>query len=123
MHAQSLGIFSKNNPDAKEIKRIPLFEIRSKQAELLSTALNADNVRKYIQKESANTVLLTVLFKSVERDAQRILIKKRNGTELENNIKKRVPKIIKTFLYEPSIESFAEDVRISESAGMKENCG
>lgn len=221
-------IFSKKNPDVKEMKRIPLFETKSKQTDLLSSALKADAVREYIQKESANTVLLAELFKPVERDAQRVfetqkavsdysvigeflgsyidwlegnitqrsggqirepmpyyrfkrktvlkyalacgctteeeisdcleftgnsclnqdipteklvlsaieeykkhigriplidiirqtqrrvlyqeaekIIKKRNRTELENDVKKRVRKIIKTFLYEPLIESFA----------------
>lgn len=65
-------IFSKKNPNVKEIKKIPLFEVSGKQTDILSLALKADSVKEYIQKESANTVLLAELFKPVDREAQQV---------------------------------------------------
>lgn len=78
--------------------------------------------KKHTERIPLIDIIRQIQRRMLYQEAEKI-IKKRNGTELENNVKKRVRKIIKTFLYEPSIESFAEDVRISESAGMKENCG
>ena len=74
-------IFSRKNPDAKKIKRIALFEDDHTQKKVLSKSLRADTLSHYIQRESANTVLLAQLFRPVNRDADAVF----DGQEAVSN--------------------------------------
>ena len=62
-------VFSKRNLYTKKIKKIHLFHEKKSQKEIFSFALRPRAVSEYIQKASANTVLLAELFIPARRDS------------------------------------------------------